>query len=428
MSTAYDNTLGALFIAVTFAMALWGIATLQMYWYYDNYIKDPLWIKLFVFLVWALDTAHQALITHAAYVYLVTNFDNPAILTTVIVTLEVMVLVSALVSLLVQGFLLFRVYRLSNKNMYLVGVLALMSWAQFIAFVYFFYRGVNLGSWLLIPTINWLTKTANSLSTITDVSISATLIFLLHRSRTGYKRSDSMINRLIVFTVNTGAVTSICALCVIICVSLSPDSLIYVAFYVCTSRLYTNTLLATLNARRVSSTGSEIPSSLSIHFDDTTRRDHNSIGIDNRTGSFNESSRGGQRQRNAAAGHVVAIPLAKESSHGTEEIGLDELGMKPRRDDSESLGGDEYTKPRTVGKRKKKKFRSYFMNGFILFCFCLLLSYSYSLLLSLVLGFGVVCVGYKDEGEGWRELGRERVDTIDPDGRPSSAIDSDPKS
>ena len=37
-------------------------------------------------------------------------------------------------------------------------------------------------------------------------------------------------------------------------------------------------------------------------------------------------------------------------------------------------------------------------------------------------------VGYKDEGEGWRELGRERVDTIDPDGRPSPAIDSDPKS
>ena len=25
---------------------------------------------------------------------------------------------------------------------------------------------------------------------------------------------------------------------------------------------------------------------------------------------------------------MVAIPLAKESSHGTEEIGLDELGMK----------------------------------------------------------------------------------------------------
>lgn len=352
MSSAFDDTLGALFIAVIIAMALWGVATLQMYWYYDNYTKDPLWIKLFVLLVWSLDTVHQALITHSAYVYLVTNYTNPAILETVIITLEVMVLISALVSLFVQGFLLYRVYTLSKKNVLLVGVLSAMSWAQFIAFVYFFYRGVNLGSWALIPTINWLTKTANSLSTITDISISGTLIYLLHSSRTGYKRSDSMINRLIIFTVNTGAITSLCALCVIICVSVSPTTLIYVAFYVCTSRLYTNTLLATLNARRVSITGSEIHSSMSIHFDSTARGDRLSnanSNINNPNEHFDNRGQG-LGQRSGHQGHVVAIPLAKEPSHGslTEEIGMDDLGVKSHRDDSESLG-DEYMKARAVG-------------------------------------------------------------------------------
>jgi len=50
--------------------------------------------------------------------------------------------------------------------------------------------------------------------------------------------------------VNTGVLTSCCAVASLISLVLSPDSLIYAAFYFCIGRFYTNSFLATLNARQ----------------------------------------------------------------------------------------------------------------------------------------------------------------------------------
>lgn len=49
--------------------------------------------------------------------------------------------------------------------------------------------------------------------------IAAVLIILLNRARTGFRQSETRINRIIVFTVNTGAVTSIFAIITAISVS-----------------------------------------------------------------------------------------------------------------------------------------------------------------------------------------------------------------
>lgn len=46
-----------------------------------------------------------------------------------------------------------------------------------------------------------------------------TLIFLLQRSRTGFKRSDGIINRLILFSLNTGLLTGLDAVASLIAVS-----------------------------------------------------------------------------------------------------------------------------------------------------------------------------------------------------------------
>ena len=58
---------------------------------------------------------------------------------------------------------------------------------------------------------NW-SRAINALAAVSDVAIAVILIFLLQRSRTGFRRSDSVINRLILFSLNTGLLTSIDAL------------------------------------------------------------------------------------------------------------------------------------------------------------------------------------------------------------------------
>ena len=45
------------------------------------------------------------------------------------------------------------------------------------------------------------------IASLADTIMTAALIFSLHRSRTGVKRTDSLINVLILYAINTGLLT-----------------------------------------------------------------------------------------------------------------------------------------------------------------------------------------------------------------------------
>ena len=49
--------------------------SLQRHW-----VKDPIGLKLYVFLAWALDTIQQAFLLKGIYVYLVSDIGNVAAL------------------------------------------------------------------------------------------------------------------------------------------------------------------------------------------------------------------------------------------------------------------------------------------------------------------------------------------------------------
>lgn len=249
MDIVLRNPLETLYFGVVITMALWGIGVLQAYHYFNRYIKDTLWIKLFVLLVWISDTVHQALVLHMGFVYLVVNHDNPISVLHIETTLEVSVAFTVCVVILVQLFLLFRIWKLSGRNIYLTTVVAVFVSMVFIFTTLFLYKNFQLKAFIKLKSIAWLIKLCYAVISATDTLIAVTLIILLHRSRTGFVTSDSMINRLILFTVNTGALSSLLSLFIIIMLQVYPNSLIFVAFHLCTSKFYTNTLLATLNTR-----------------------------------------------------------------------------------------------------------------------------------------------------------------------------------
>jgi len=98
--------------------------------------------------------------------------------------------------------------------------------------------------------IKTLASTALSLGVATDIFTAASLSYFLHRMRTGYKKSDTLINRLIIYSVNTGTLTSVFSAAVLISYNMMPDNLIFIALYFLLSKLYANSCLATLNTRR----------------------------------------------------------------------------------------------------------------------------------------------------------------------------------
>ncbi|KAJ3507836.1 hypothetical protein NMY22_g16808 [Coprinellus aureogranulatus] len=195
--------------------------------------------------VMLFDTVHQALITHTVYTYVVTNWGNPNILGALTWSIV------GLTALLVQSFLTMRVWKLSNKNIILTGLASLLVVAEFVCIVVFTGIAMTYQTFLELAQLETLSRVVNALAAAGDVLIAACLCVMLHRSRTGFTRSDTMINKLIMFAVNTGVLTSVCAICSLIAITVAGDTFIYIAFFFCIGRLYTNSLLATLNARKM---------------------------------------------------------------------------------------------------------------------------------------------------------------------------------
>ncbi|KAG1753710.1 uncharacterized protein EDB91DRAFT_1242682 [Suillus paluster] len=247
---AVDDTFGAFLIGVVISATLYGVTFVQTWYYFSRYSSDPWYMKLLVGAILLSDTVHQALITHTVYTYLITDFDIPANLGKLVWSLSVEVLFNGFTGLLVQSFLTARVYRLSNKSIIATATVLSLVIAEFVIIVVYVAKAVRLTTFVEVPQLKPLSMCVNAVAAAGDVLIAGFLCVLLQRARTGFRRSDTMINKLILFTINTGLLTSICAVMSLISITMWPNSYIYMAFYFCLGRLYCNCLLATLNARK----------------------------------------------------------------------------------------------------------------------------------------------------------------------------------
>ncbi|KZS95668.1 hypothetical protein SISNIDRAFT_452320 [Sistotremastrum niveocremeum HHB9708] len=287
-----DNTFGALLIGVLISAALWGVTCIQTFIYYMTYPGDELHLKIIVALAWIFDTIHQILICHTAYTYLVTNFGNLEFLGVLVNTLVIEVFFTAFIALLVQCFFAMRVWILSSKNIIITSIVMAFVLSEFGAVMAYGIKGVNFTTLADLSKLKALSISVNALAAAGDIVIAATLCWLLHTSRTGFKRSDGMITKMIAFCVNTGLITSLCAIASLVTIVALPNAFVYIAFYFALGRLYSNSLLATLNARQalrnasrqddISMSGgrghtfsrSEAPRAVSIKVDTTRQVDY----------------------------------------------------------------------------------------------------------------------------------------------------------
>ncbi|KAJ6478518.1 hypothetical protein C8R47DRAFT_634464 [Mycena vitilis] len=250
VSHLLDKTLGVSFIGVVVAAGLHGVSCVQAWWYYTH--QNDRWpLKLLVGAVMIFDTVHQALISHTVYTYLITNYNNSGELNQIVWSLLVEVLFNGLTALLVQSFLTVRIWRLSNGNKWLTGIASLLVLGEFGCVLAYVAISLRLHTFVQLGELKVLSIVVNTLAAVGDVFIAATLCALLHRSRTGFHRSDTMIRKLTIFAINTGLVTSLCAIASLVSIVVSPHSFIYILFFFCMGRLYCNSLLATLNARKM---------------------------------------------------------------------------------------------------------------------------------------------------------------------------------
>ncbi|KAJ4465791.1 hypothetical protein C8J55DRAFT_493282 [Lentinula edodes] len=210
--------------------------------YYITSQKDGPILRALVGIVLAFDIIHQALITHTGYIYLV---SDPTKIHTVI---------WSLLHFAFSGHMPFAV---SGKISFVLAEFACIIGFQSSSLKVI----LTLRRLLRVRTFEELTielkglsVVVNALAVASDLLIASTLTFILQCFKSGFKKSDTMINKLTILAINTGAVTSLCALASLVSaraqsILAAPDSFIYISFFFSIGRLYTNALLASLNTR-----------------------------------------------------------------------------------------------------------------------------------------------------------------------------------
>ncbi|KAJ7222583.1 hypothetical protein GGX14DRAFT_694622 [Mycena pura] len=291
-----NETFGLLYIAVVVSAALYGAGILQFWLYIRKYhAKDPLIVQFVVIAVIICDTVQQALLCHAGRLYreprhprfrrrasdrniyiasrvsLIAQHSHDRVVFQLCdrdscTTASPPQLVVPSSTLTAYRFYCWRIYKV-GQSILLAGAVSLVSWSSCVLLigkslllchlkvepmtvhVVYAVHAVQFKLLADLITLQKLAIAVDCLTAAADILISIVLILLLKLSKTGFKKSTDLINRLIIFTFNTGLPTSLSALVCAICVIAFPSTFFYIFFFLLLGRFYTNSLLVTLNSR-----------------------------------------------------------------------------------------------------------------------------------------------------------------------------------
>ncbi|KAI0326044.1 hypothetical protein GY45DRAFT_1259780 [Cubamyces sp. BRFM 1775] len=251
-----DNTYGAVLLGTFFGLILYGLAVHQAYRYSRLQFGDPIWTKAYVSVMsHVLDTFHVILCMHMTYYYLVDNYFKPEILFTRVWYVPYTVNLSTFSLIPSFSFYAHRVWLVGRRFRPIVAIAA----------VFFLGELDPCRSTLSIPYIRsllpnyaefrqltWLYSIAFGLVVVSDILLTSVLIVVLRRSRTGFAGTDSRLDVLIAYTISTGTLTPIAPLLSFIfpLVYLNTDSMVYIALDIVVTKLYTNSVIGTLNFRK----------------------------------------------------------------------------------------------------------------------------------------------------------------------------------
>lgn len=239
--------LGPGLMGVLINVFLFGIMVAQSFIYYSRYPNDRTWMKLLVATLLVLDAANAAFDVWWVYDALVTKFadlDSLNYTTWILATDPIMV---GTISSIVQLFFAWRVKVLIG-NRYLVafvvvtGSLSILAGTGTTVGVHFVPRYADFPKFQA-AVIVWLVGAA-----VCDTTITIALTYHLRKHRTGFSGTDDILNKITRLTMQNGLITSLWAITDLIIYLTVPTGL-HLAFNLPLAKLYTNSLMSSLNAR-----------------------------------------------------------------------------------------------------------------------------------------------------------------------------------
>ncbi|KAJ6630310.1 hypothetical protein B0H10DRAFT_2207988 [Mycena sp. CBHHK59/15] len=265
---------GPMLIGVFFNMILYGVLIVQVLNYYQTYKRDAAWMRYFVLALFILETSntgfdmaimYQPLIleygssyaTIPASFILFTNFkgQKPNLFPMFFVTQPLLVV---LVSTPIQLFFAWRIKSLT-KSYWVPACIAVLALAACTGGVWTAVMIRILKTFANKPHLHNSALLWFLASCVADILITISLVVSLSKRKTGFSSTDSVIDKIIRMTIQTGMLTAVFSILDVICFMVLPHAAVNFIWDLALSKLYTNCLMSTLNARvglnNVSATG-----------------------------------------------------------------------------------------------------------------------------------------------------------------------------
>ncbi|KAL5524111.1 hypothetical protein ACEPAG_8284 [Sanghuangporus baumii] len=248
--TVQGLSVGSVLISSWVAIALSGVMLLQAYMYYRGRRRtDETIYGLLVVVLLLLDVAHVICIMTTLYHYLIRNFGNNKELEVLVPSLALTVGLTGTITFFAQSFFTWRVWKLSKKSI-IAPVIFVFQIARLTSGWVTTVKAIDFGTFeAWTHQVRWIFTAGLAIAVLCDILITGSLCYWLHGSRNGVHGMNEIIDKIILYSVENGMLICLASIASLICGITMPGNLIFIGIHFVISKLYINSILASLNTR-----------------------------------------------------------------------------------------------------------------------------------------------------------------------------------
>ncbi|KAI0742385.1 hypothetical protein C8Q80DRAFT_1346169 [Daedaleopsis nitida] len=247
-SVPVAQLLGPVLVAVLLNCFVYGIVFLHWIQYTLGRNRDGYKLRALVHWCFFVDTVHSATALWVLWRYSVDHFADHAFATMTLWPVSAIPLFVGAVSAPIQHLFAWRIKQFTH-SLWLFSLLSFLSVLTFALGIATAAGGLVrhqvTASHKLIPLVDvWL-----AVSMTCDMLLAGLLYSHLWRSKTGFRSTDTVIGRLMRSSIETTAASAVFCILYLIIFTVLPKTNLYVIFALPLGRIYSGTLLSTLNSR-----------------------------------------------------------------------------------------------------------------------------------------------------------------------------------
>ncbi|KAF8192987.1 hypothetical protein BJ912DRAFT_961658 [Pholiota molesta] len=248
----FSRIAGPLFLGYLLNWGLFGVLSVQVYFYHIAFSKDRLEVRFLVYGDYLIESLQTFIFTQSAFRTFATGFGDVAILDDVGTVWFSVCVLTGLVAFIAQTFYAYRIKVLSQKP-YLAALVMLFATVQFASAIT---SGVQLK--LAKNFSHFINKQSlivigfwQGSSALCDVLIAASMSYYLRsRQASGVPETRNLVARIIRLTVGTGVLTATIAVVSLILNFLPGSPTYYQTAISALAKLYSNSMMVVFNSRR----------------------------------------------------------------------------------------------------------------------------------------------------------------------------------